>query len=187
MPARGRSTVTALRGVADIRGDLSSSPWVLRGVIAGLLGAAVVAIFFHLVDTLHGRPFYTPAALGSSLLLGRPLDPNAAVPYTLVFAYAASHVTVFVAFGVIAAGQIAFRPCIITAKEGTVLAAVMFAAFQATFLSLAGVFAWNVLDEMGIGRVAVANLLAASALSTYLVVASRTDVRSRSKLRLAKE
>jgi hypothetical protein len=189
MSARERSThanVTALRGGADIRGDLASSPWVIRGVVGGLVAAAIVAVFFHVVDILAGRPFYTPAALGSNLILGQSLDPGEGIPYTLVFAYGATHTVVFVAFGVIAAGQIAFRPRLLGLKEGAVLATILFAVFQATFLSLAGLFAWSVLDEMGIGRVAVANLLASAGLAGYLVVASWGDVRAPADLRIAR-
>ena len=40
-------------------------------------------------------------------------------------------------------------------------------------MSLAGLFAWNVLDEMGIGRVAVANLLAAAVFTAPVTTTRR--------------
>ena len=38
-----------------------------EGLIAGLVGAATVAIWFLIIDTIQGRPLYTPAVLGAAL------------------------------------------------------------------------------------------------------------------------
>src|SRR5436309_2995251 len=38
-----------------------------EGLVAGLVGAATVALWFLLVDTVQGRPLYTPTVLGSAL------------------------------------------------------------------------------------------------------------------------
>ncbi len=38
-----------------------------EGIVAGLLGATAVAVWFLVVDTIAGRPFLTPAMLGASL------------------------------------------------------------------------------------------------------------------------
>ena len=39
---------------------------ILReGFIAGLIGAGAVALWFLIVDMIAGRPFFTPAMLGS--------------------------------------------------------------------------------------------------------------------------
>ena len=38
-----------------------------EGMIAGILGAAAVAVWFLLLDALAGRPFWTPTVLGTAL------------------------------------------------------------------------------------------------------------------------
>ena len=44
---------------------------VLReGFWAGCIGAAAVAVWFLIVDTVNGRPFFTPAMLGSAVFWG---------------------------------------------------------------------------------------------------------------------
>src|SRR5881397_485376 len=44
---------------------------ILReGFIAGLIGAAAVALWFLIVDVIAGRPFFTPAMLGSAVFWG---------------------------------------------------------------------------------------------------------------------
>ena len=41
---------------------------VRDGVVAGVLGATAVAVWFLGLDTLRGHPFATPAALGRGLV-----------------------------------------------------------------------------------------------------------------------
>ena len=49
----------------------SHSP-MREGGIAGIIGAASVALWFLIVDSIAGRPLFTPAILGASVfdLLG---------------------------------------------------------------------------------------------------------------------
>ena len=41
----------------------ADSTVVQDGVVAGLIGAATIAIWFLVVGTINGRPFYTPTVL----------------------------------------------------------------------------------------------------------------------------
>jgi hypothetical protein len=43
----------------------------VEGVVAGLIGAATIAIWFFVLDLYNGRPFYTPNVLGAALSLFR--------------------------------------------------------------------------------------------------------------------
>ena len=45
-----------------------------EGFIAGIVGALTVALWFLVVDMMHGRPFYTPTILGTALF-GRGVWP----------------------------------------------------------------------------------------------------------------
>ena len=42
----------------------------LDGLIAGIIGAAVIAIWLLFIDTVSGLPFYAPTVLGTGLFLG---------------------------------------------------------------------------------------------------------------------
>src|SRR5262245_5966843 len=46
-----------------------------EGIVAGILGAATIALWFFIIDTFSGRPFYTPSLLGSALF-GRSVAPD---------------------------------------------------------------------------------------------------------------
>ncbi len=39
----------------------------LDGLIAGIIGAAVIAIWFLFLDTVSGLPFYAPTVLGTGI------------------------------------------------------------------------------------------------------------------------
>ena len=41
-----------------------------EGIVAGLLGAATIAIWFLILDMIQGRPLYTPTVLGTALFRG---------------------------------------------------------------------------------------------------------------------
>ena len=78
----------------------------LDGVIAGLIGAVTVAIWFLFIDTVTHLPLYTPTVLGEGLFIGRRgLAPNAGeqVSLKLTLMYSWVHGLVFIVLGVIAA------------------------------------------------------------------------------------
>src|SRR6516164_286589 len=78
----------------------------LDGVIAGLIGAAIVAIWFLFMDTVTRLPLYTPTVLGEGLLLkeqGLASNSGELVSLKLTVMYSGVHGLVFMVLGVIAA------------------------------------------------------------------------------------
>ncbi len=71
--------------------------------ITGLVGAVAVAVWFLIVDALSGRPFYTPAVLGSAATLGLRDPADVVINLQSVGAYTAFHFLAFFAVGVVAA------------------------------------------------------------------------------------
>jgi hypothetical protein len=49
---------------------LQSRSILPEGVTVGLIGAGSVGVWFLLVDLIAGRPFFTPAILGSAVFSG---------------------------------------------------------------------------------------------------------------------
>ncbi|MGH7645066.1 MAG: hypothetical protein ACREMR_05725 [Gemmatimonadales bacterium] len=79
---------------------LRSHPWLARGLVIGLVGAAAVAVWFLALDLVAGRPFRTPAALGSALLLGASGPSEIEVNLGVVATYTVVHLAAFWAAGV---------------------------------------------------------------------------------------
>src|SRR5437879_11247628 len=77
---------------------------ILReGFIAGCIGAAAVAIWFLIVDTVNGRAFFTPAMLGSAVFWGVHDPAKVVIQYSNIIGYTMIHVSAFVVVGCIAA------------------------------------------------------------------------------------
>src|SRR5688572_11989843 len=71
-----------------------------EGIIAGVLGATSVAIWFLIVDAISGRPFYTPTVLGEGLLgIFGPAGSEGA--FVHVAFYTLFHYAAFCAVGII--------------------------------------------------------------------------------------
>jgi FtsH-binding integral membrane protein len=146
---------------------MPGSPVVREGVITGLLGAAGVAVWFLVIDTLAGHPLFTPDALGRMLFA--PLGVHASagpIHPGLVAAYTLFHCAVFVAVGVLAAllVRLAERQPVVLA-----LFVVLFAIVEMGFYGLTAVLdTTGVLGRMAWWQVAGGNLVATALMGGYL-------------------
>jgi len=138
---------------------------VLReGIVAGLIGAVAVAIWFLIVDLSAGKLFETPALLGAAVFKGLR-DPQALQTTAgLVVGYTIVHVLAFVAFGILCAILVAAAD-----REPTLLLAfvALFAVFQIFFLGLVGLLARFLLGAILWWEIFAANLLAAAGMLAY--------------------
>ena len=115
---------------------------ILReGVVAGLIGAVVVALWFLVFDVARGRPLLTPALLGAAVFYGVNNPIGLHVQPSLVLGYTVIHGLAFIAFGIIAAGVIAASE-----REPPLVIAVviLFACFETFFLALQGALGQSV-------------------------------------------
>jgi hypothetical protein len=135
-------------------------PWgeLLReGVIAGLIGATIVALWFLAIDTIQGEALRTPRLLGNAFL--RDTAPSAAVlSYTIV------HGVMFLVFGVLASALIAGaerQPAFVF------FLVILFTAFEVASFGAIIIMAKWVLDEVAAWTIFVGNLLAAGAMLAY--------------------
>lgn len=138
-----------------------------EGIVAGILAALAVALWFLLVDTLSGRPFYTPTVLGSALFgRGAGLDRPEALPVALdmVAMFTWVHGLVFAAIGGIAA-----RLLVLAEREPSVGFGILllFVVFEAGFTAAAMLLAAPLLHALTWPAVLVANLLAAAVMAGY--------------------
>jgi hypothetical protein len=138
-----------------------------EGVVAGLLGAAVVALWFFGIDAIQGEPLRTPRLLGTALL--RVTDPTAGM-----LAYTALHGLAFIAFGIVGALLIAGaerQPLLVFALV------ILFTAFEIFFFGAIVIAASWVLDELAGWTIFVGNILAAVVMLAYYFSRHRTLAR----------
>lgn len=139
---------------------------VERGVVAGMIGAAVVAIWFLLFDALLREPFYTPSLIGSVLFLGQDVDSVTGVNTTMVFAYSGLHGALFLIAGTVIAWM--FSLIERNPQFGLVLL-LLFLLFESVIFGVEVSIVPNLVGALGAWAVALANLLSAIAMFWFLL------------------
>jgi hypothetical protein len=153
---------------------VDSSAVYKEGFIAGIVGALTVALWFLVVDTLHGRPFYTPTILGTALF-GRGVWPptleTAPASFEMVAMFTWVHVLAFAVVGVIAAHLIATAERHPSLGFGFVL---LFVILEACFTVAMMIVAEPVLRALTWPAILVANVLAAAVMAGYFWLRHRS-------------
>jgi hypothetical protein len=148
-------------GLASLR----VHPLLSRALMTGLVGAAVVALWFFFIDVMAGVPFKTPFALGAALLFGASNAFDSTPYLAIVAVYTVVHVTAFVIAGAIfvaIAEQVERSPSFLLLA---ILTAIVLEAVVGTSLALGA--EW-VLGTVGIWSVLVGNVLAVGAMGWYV-------------------
>jgi hypothetical protein len=145
-------------------------PWVREAIVAGLLGAATVALLFFVVDVANGRPLWTPHALGTALFRGEIAAPDAAVSPALIGAYTVIHGWVFVSVALVA-GALLNDAELARAPGGRrigVLALALFVAFSLLFLAFGLLRGPDAARPFSIGWLMLVNAAAALVMAGWL-------------------
>lgn len=138
-----------------------------QGITAGLIGATAVAVWFLIVDTIAGRPFFTPTLLGEALM--GVFDRRGSLPIertaALVGFYTLFHYVAFCIAGVIVAA------IVFTAQtKPSILGGffILFIAFELGSLGLVALLEQvTTLGNLAWYQVAAGNVVAAIAMGTY--------------------
>lgn len=138
---------------------------VREGIVTGLIGAAVVALFFLGVDLIRGVPLLTPSVLGEVFVLRRPSAVTTSVNMSAVALYTAVHVFAFAGFGLLVVALAR------KSETSSLVRYAVFPVFLAFIIFFQGVLA--VADETTRGlfpmwSVLTANILAAAAMGWYV-------------------
>ena len=166
MPSRGRS------------GD---SPLVLieDGILTGVVGAAVVAVWFLLLDTARGQMFFTPSLLGSVIFFGHSPDQDVSINAYTIFAYTGLHGVLFLVAGLVIARMFVLFEH--NPQFGIVIL-LLFLLFESILYSAAVAIFPNLIGVIGALAVACGNLFAAIAMFAFLI---RRRPAALTQLRLA--
>lgn len=146
---------------------LSVPTTLMEGFITGIIGAGVVAAWFLLLDTIQNVPLWTPSLLGTVLFKGADAATNHhAVDPGMVAAYTLVHHAAFIGVGLVASFLVSEIERIPPLGIALVFLFVFFeTAFQIFLLAMGGPLLGSSIAFWG---VAVANLLAATAMAAYL-------------------
>jgi hypothetical protein len=137
-----------------------------NGVVAGLIGALVVAVGFFILDVVRGQPFHTPSLLGSVLFLGAKVDEATAVSGIIVFAYTGVHLLLFLVAGVVLAWTIAQ---VETYPQFGLLLVLLLVLAEAITFGFEAAIVPRLVGALGAWAVALANVASAAAMIWFLL------------------
>jgi hypothetical protein len=138
-----------------------------EGLVAGLLGAATIAVWFLILDSLAGRPFRTPTILGTAIFRGgHGLTSAESVPvsFEMVVLYTWVHALLFWVIAGVAARLLRVAERQPNAGFGILL---LFVVFEFGFVATTLLFAEPVLHALTWPAILVGNLLAALVMGVY--------------------
>ena len=148
-------------------------------ILTGMIGAAVVAIWFLILDTARGQIFLTPSLLGSVIFLGQSPEQAVAVNPYIVFAYTGLHGVLFLIAGFAIARMFALFEH--NPQFGIVIL-MLFLLFESILFSAAAAIFPKLIGTIGTVAVACGNLFAAIAMFAFLI---RRHPAALNQLRLA--
>ena len=149
---------------------------VLReGIIAGVIGAAVVAVWFLVFDILRGKPLLTPGLLGAFVFYGIKTPVGVDPALGPILGYTILHGLAFIAFGVVVASVMAASEREPALFVGFV---ILFACFEVFFFAAVGAIGQTMLGALVWWSILIGNLLASAAMLAFFFRGHRALPRS---------
>jgi hypothetical protein len=160
-----QSNTTSATLVTAPRSEISN---VYReGIVAGILGAATIALWFFILDIFSGRPFYTPSLLGNALFrraIALDQPETLTVSFEMVLVYTWVHGMVFCVIGGLASKLLQLAERNLNLGFGILL---LFVVFEFGFVGVAFIFVEPVLHALTWPAVLIGNLMAAAVMAAY--------------------
>ncbi|MCH7914617.1 MAG: hypothetical protein IH856_16560 [Deltaproteobacteria bacterium] len=132
-----------------------------------MIGAAIIAIWFLILDTFNGRPLYTPTVLGTALFgrgegLSSPESMRVSWEMTLMFTWV--HGMVFAVIG----GSVSYLLRLIEKNADLGFGILLlFVVLEFGFIVAAFIFAEPILHALAWPAVLIGNLLATAGMAGY--------------------
>ena len=161
---------------------MRSKNFLLEGAVAGIMGAAMVAVWFLAYDLMRDTPFWTPSLLGAALFDGWSQVAPVEISARLVLKYTIVHGLAFMVFGCALAGLFA-----IADRDFRFLFAIfmLLCCFQVAFLALLVVLAEWLLDPVPWWTIVIGNVFATIGMLGVLVPRHKPAIRRYARTGLA--
>jgi hypothetical protein len=156
-------------GAAKKRTDLATFVLAIgeTGILAGILGATVVAVWFLVLDlATRATPFFTPSLLGSIIFAGKDAEAVTGIDGAAIFAYTGLHGILFLIAGTLLAWM--FYHFERNPQVGVILL-LLFVLFEAILWGLGVSVIPALAGAVGAWAILVANLSSAAAMFAFLL------------------
>jgi hypothetical protein len=162
-------TVTWDSSAVGKHADVAAVTWTIaeNGVLAGIIGASVVAVWFLILDlATRGMPFFTPSLLGSIIFAGLTPEQVTGLNGAAIFAYTGLHGVLFLAAGLTLAGM--FSQFERNPQAGFVLL-LLFITFEAILWGVGVSMIPALAGVVGAWAILIANVASAVAMFAFLL------------------
>lgn len=150
----------------------NAADFLFDSFYSGAIGGSVVAMFFLAADSLDGRPLYTPALVGHVLFKGVAADAAASLSFFAVLPQmAAVHIGWSAVMGTLITWVV--HEVELHARHPVEVLLAIFALIEVSFMTVTPAVMPGVISELGVIRIGIANLLAASAISVFFLWSHR--------------
>jgi hypothetical protein len=143
------------------------------------VGGAALGLFFLLVDSARGQPFFTPSLFGSVLFLEAVPSAVVDVRLDMVAYFTIIHFALFGWLGL--ALSLAIHYVEVHARHPRQVVTVLFVVLEGGFLISANVFIPGVVAVVGFGRIVVGHLVTALAMALFMMRSHNPDAWERLK------
>lgn len=151
----------------DVSSRRPLSGTITRGILAGLVGATAMALWFLIIDASQGSPFRTPAFLAHAILGREQVELSVGA----ILLFTAIHYGAFVVVGIGVSWLLRLIHTAPTVLLGFVLGFLLFDVVFYTGVSVTGV---DVVTELGWPEVLAGNLIAGVSLMGFLHLTGAT-------------
>ena len=137
---------------------------VREGVVSGIVGGLIVAVWFLVYDVATGHPFHTPALLGAIVFNALHQPEGFAVTTAVVLGYTVLHFFAFIMFG------IASSILMVASEREPVLALgelILFIWFELCFVAFVTFLDNTAVEEIGWWNIIGGNIVALAAIIAY--------------------
>lgn len=153
-------------GVTGLLALMRTSQMLRQGITAGMIGALVVAVWFLIVDSVVGRPLFTPAALGSAFFNGAGGTLGVEFSTTTILGYTLIHFAAFLLAGVVASVLVTQAEKAPHLVFGII---ILFVIVETFFIFMVAMLSTWLMEELAWWSVLVGNVLAAISMGGYLL------------------
>lgn len=137
------------------------------------IGGSAIALFFLVVDSIAGRPLFTPSLMGSVLFLGMPAHAVTEIRLDMVARFSIVHFAAFAVVGLCVTLLVHWAER--HARHPLLVFAVLFALFELGTMGVAAVLLQGVMGRLGPLLVALANLSAALSMGLFFLYARQPE------------
>jgi hypothetical protein len=148
-----------------------TAQFLYEAFYGGAIGGSAIALLFLLLDSLGGRPLFTPSAIGTALFTGTTPDAAAEIRLDMVAYYSAVHFAAFLLLGGVVSKMCRWTG--LSRSSPTSVSALVFVLLTAAFFGGAWSVMPGIVSTIGIVRVLVANAATAVAMATFFYLEHR--------------